>query len=53
MCMNNHPVPVDTSKKERLIAATVYFTLVTLYCCFVFEIADGPREVALDVSVNI
>ena len=44
--MNNHPFPIDTSKQECLIAATVYFTLVTLYCCFVFEIGDGPREIA-------
>ena len=53
MCMNNHPVSIDASKQERLKAATVYFTLVTLYCCFVFEIGDGPREIALDVSVDI
>ncbi len=51
--MNNQPFAVDTPEQKRFIAAIVYLPLVTLYRCLDFDVGDGPREIAFDVSFDI
>ena len=51
--MNNQPFSVHMPEQKCLIAAIVYHPLVTLYRRFDFDIGDGPREIALEMSFDI
>ncbi len=52
MRMQYFPCPIDAPKKECLIAATVYFTLVAFHGRLELRFCNCPCEIAFDMCVN-